>query len=158
MLPQSCVCVIWVGLAATSRQADGPDTQADGVSGSFCRAKQTRAETAGVAEAIRARETGKPGCKRHRRSKGFSPHVRQAMGLFSQTTRAAEFVRPSGCYRLESAPMFTFRSCLFRWESHRTWVWPSSQRQSDSVLTCAWRRWVRLMSWRWSARNASIGI
>ena len=74
----------------------GPDTQADAAAGSFCPAKQTRAKTAGVAERRRARETGKPGPTAQRRGKAAWPHARQALGLCSTVTRAAEQGRPTG--------------------------------------------------------------
>ncbi len=82
-----------------SRQAVGPDTQAGAATGSFCSAKQTGAKTAGVAERYRARETGKPGPTAQRRGKAAWPHARQALGLCSTVTRAAEQGRPSGYSR-----------------------------------------------------------
>ena len=62
----------------------------------FALAKQTRAETAGVAGSRRARETGKPGRRVRRRGKAAWPHARQASGLCSPATRAAEQERPLG--------------------------------------------------------------
>ena len=90
MLPYSCVCFLTPGLPDASRQAVGPDTQADAAAGSFCTAKQTKAKTAGVAETHRARETGKPGHTVRPRGKAAWPHARRTVGPFSPVTREAE--------------------------------------------------------------------
>jgi len=84
------------GLPDASRQAVGPDTQADAAAGSFCTAKQTKEKTAGVAERRRARETGKPGHTVRHRGKAAWPHARRTAGPFSPATREAERGRPSG--------------------------------------------------------------
>jgi hypothetical protein len=90
MLPYSCVCVLTPGLPDASRQAVGPDTQADAVAGSFCPAKQTKVKAAGVTETRRARETGKTGHTVRHRGKAAWPHARRTAGPFSPATREAE--------------------------------------------------------------------
>ena len=92
------VCVLTLGLPDASRQAVGPDTQAGAAAGSFCPAKQTKAKTAGVAEAHRAREAGKPGPTVRHRGKAAWPHARRTAGTFSPATREAERGRPSGYF------------------------------------------------------------
>lgn len=56
--------------------------------------KQARAQSGGAAGERRAREAGKPGVWLQRRGEAAWPNARQAIGLFSPATRAAEQGRP----------------------------------------------------------------
>ncbi|MEP3039527.1 MAG: hypothetical protein ABJO97_12655, partial [Roseibium sp.] len=81
-----------------TRAGKRPDRtrETDEAAGSFCSAKQTRAQSGGAAGEGRAREAGKPGRRVRRRGEAAWPNARRTEGPFSPATREAEQGRPQG--------------------------------------------------------------